>query len=181
MSLTNLTAISKATARLNEMGVEVILPPDIVPLISTALERFALMIAGTKDAQLLRKDFSVVVTGGTGDLATPLAASEPLLQECIGGAYVVTSGGTQLHYLPDRTQLALNRPTMIPYWINDKGTMRTRNTDGSLTSLSTTLTITGQFKPIISSIPTQIEEKFIDVLAGVIKERAEVSSAPQVQ
>lgn len=180
MALTNLTAISKAVSRLNELGVEVILPPDIVPLISTALERFALVIAGSKDAQLLRKDFTVAITSGTGDLATPLAASEPLLQECIGGAYVVSTAGVQFHYLPDRTQLSLSRPTMIPYWTNDRGTMRTRNTDGSLTSLSTTLTVTGQYKPIISSIPTQAEERFIDVLAQVIKERVEVSSPQNV-
>lgn len=182
MALTNLTAIDKALSRLNEMGVQVVMPPDVVPLIDTALERFALMIAGTKDAQLLRKDFSVAVASGVGDLSVALAASEPLLQECVGGAFVVSTAGVQFHYLPDRTQLNLMRPAIVPYWINDKGTLRTRNTDGSLTSLTTTLTVTGQFKPIISSIPTQIQEKFIDVLAGTIRERAEViSGTPQVQ
>lgn len=177
MALTNLIAISRAISRLNEAGTPVILPPDVLPLIMEALERFARNEAKIPEtAQLLRKDFSVTVSAGVGSLTASLTAAEPLLAECLSSAYVVSSAGVQFHYLQDRVQLNLARPMMIPYFINDQGTLRTRNTDGSLTSLNTTMTITSQYIPAIGSVPSQREEVFLNTLAEVIRERV-----PQAQ
>lgn len=79
--------------------------------------------------------------------------------------------------LPDRAQLSLSRPLgFYIYWINDDGTLRTRNTDGSLTSLSTTVTCTANFIPIITSIAGQeLETIFLDVLERGLKSRASVA------
>jgi hypothetical protein len=178
MALTVLTAINRAIERLGEGERPVIDPADAQALIPDALKRFAEIVAQNSElAPLLRTDFSVTVSSGTGSLTTALTASEPLLAKFLPMAYVVTSTGVQLHYLPDRTQLGLSRSNILPYYCNDKGTIRTRNTDGSLTSLSTTLTITGQYSPTISNVPTQIEELFIDVLAGMIQARTQQPEA----
>lgn len=178
MALTVLTAVNRAIERLGEGNTPVIEPADAQALIPDALKRLAGLVGQNAElAPLLRKDFSVTVTSGTGSLTTALTAAEPLLAKFLPMAYVVTSTGVQLHYLPDRTQLGLGRPMMIPYYTNDEGTIRTRNTDGSLTSLSTTLTITAQYSPTIGDVPTQIEEMFIDVLAGMIQARTQEAAA----
>lgn len=173
MALTNLTAIDRAISRFAEGDQPIVFPSDVLPLITDSLKRFAQIVAGNpQTAPLLREDFIVTVTSGTGSLSASLSAAEPLLAEFLPMAYVVTSGGVQLHYLADRTQLNLARPTMLGYFINDEGTIRTRNmSDGSLTSLSTTLTITGQFVPTIGDVPVQLEELYLNVLAEMIKER----------
>ena len=161
-------------SRLNEgdSAKNRVFPGDILPLIDDALTKFAKVVAeDAEQAPLLRKDYSITVTSGTGDLTASFTAAEPLLVDYLPGAYLVTSGGVQLQYLPDRTQLGLSRPSLVPYWINDKGTMRTRNTDGSLTSLSTTITLTGQFAPTITDVPFQLEDLFLDVLAEMVKAR----------
>ncbi len=179
MALTTLTAINRAIERLGEGAAPVIEPADAQALIPDALKRFAELVAQNAElAPLLRKDFSVSVSSGMGSLTTALTDSEPLLARFLPMAYVVTSAGVQLHYLPDRTQLGLERPRMIPYYTNDAGTIRTRNTDGSLTSMNESLTVTGQYSPTIGDVPTQIEEMFIDVLAGMIQARTQPEAQP---
>lgn len=179
MALTVLTAINRAIERLGENSppgaqTPLIDSADAQALIPDALKRFAEIVAQNSElAPLLRKDFSVAVSSGTGSLTAALTDTEPLLAKYLPMAYVVTSSGVQLHYLPDRTQLGLTRSNILPYFTNDEGTIRTRNTDGSLTSLSTTLTVTGQYSPTIGDVPTQIEEMFIDVLAGMIQARGQ--------
>lgn len=182
MSLTNLTAIDRVLSRLNETGGPVILPADVLPLIPDSLKKFAQLVASMPESrQLLRKDFSVTITSGTGSLAASLAATEPLLAEFLPSAYVVTATGVQLHYLPDRMQLTFARPTQIGYFTNDEGTIRTRNvSDGSLTSLSTILTITAQFVPTVGDVPSQLEDLYLDTLEKMIKGRVSVAQ-PSVE
>lgn len=178
MALTNLTAINRTLSRMAEDGAPAAYPADVLALIPDALKKFAQIVARNPDiAPLLRKDFSVVVTSGTGSLVASLTAAEPMLEEFMDSAYLVTTAGIQLQHLPDRTQLNLARPTMIPYWTDDAGTLRTRNTDGSLTSLNTTITITSQYTPLISSVPSQLEELFIDTLTLMLKSRQAVPEA----
>lgn len=176
MALTVLTAISRVLSRINEGPTPTVLPPDVEPLIPDALKKFAQIVGKDPDTrQLLRKDFSVAVVSGVGSLTASLTAAEPLLTEFLPSAHVVTANGVQLHYLPDRTQLNLARPTMLGYYINDESVLRTRNTpDGSLTSLNTTLTITGQCVLTIGDVPSQLEELYVDVLEGMVKERMAV-------
>jgi len=179
MALTILTAINRVLSRMAEANEPSAYPPDIEALIPDALKKFAQIVAKNPDiAPLLRKDFSIVVTSGTGSLVASLTAAEPMLEEFLDSAFLVTSTGVQLHHLPDRTQLSLKRPQMIPYYTDDAGTLRTRNTDGSLTSLNTTITATAQYVPTIGDVPNQLQELFIDTLALMLKSRAAV---PQEQ
>lgn len=172
MALTVKTAINRVKGRLNEQGVEVILPPDVERLIPDALRRFALLVNSSAEmSPLLRKDFSIVVASGVGSLTASLTAAEPLLAECLPNAHLVASTNTTpMQYLPDRFQLSLSRPLgFFIYFCNDQGTLRTRNTDGSLTSLNTTVTATAQYIPTIGNVPTQLEDLFITTLADMIK------------
>jgi hypothetical protein len=184
MALTVLTAISRVMSRLNDQGVQVILPPDLQPLITDALEKTAEVVANNQNPnirQLLRKDFTITVSSGTGSLAAAFADAEPPLLGALPSAYMSTSSGAVMQNLPDRQQLSLTRPLgFYVYWINDNGTLRTRNTDGSLTSLSTTVTGTVNYVPAITSINgKELETIFLDQLELMVKERFAVAQDAQ--
>ena len=172
--MTNQQAIDRVMSRLAERDdtKDRVFPADLLPLIDDALTRFATVVAQDEEkSQLLRKDYTIAVASGTGDLTASFTAAEPFMADFADGAYLVTTGGVQLHYLTDRTQLNLARPSMIPYWTIDKSSLRTRNTDGSLSSLTTTVTATGQYIPLITSVPVQLEDTLIDILEDMIKSR----------
>lgn len=174
MALTNLIAINRALAYLDEAGTPAAYPADVQTLIGDALKRFAVVVAASEtDRQLLRKDYSITITSGVGSFAAAMATTEPPLIEAIPTAYlVITSGASPMQYLPDRAQLTLTRPLgFFIYWSYDEGNLRTRNTDGSLTSLSTTVTATMQYIPLISSVPSQLENRLIEILVEMLKTR----------
>lgn len=186
MALTVQTAIDRVMSRLNEGGTPVVLPPDIQPLITDSLEQTAEVVSGSSSPQvrqLLRKDFSIAVASGVGSFATAFADPEPPLRRALPTAYLVTAAGDVMQNLPDRTQLSLARPLgFFVYWILDGVILRTRNKDGSLTSLSTTVTATVTFVPLITSIDGQeIEEIFLSVLERLIKNRLSIVEPPKVQ
>lgn len=152
---------------------------DIAVAIPTALNRFGEKIANdprTDIRNLLRKNFSVTITSGVGDLSTALTGAEPLIiNEIMAGNSYVTNGTQPCQHLPDRTQLGLTRPNFFIYYCIDSSNIRTRNTDGSLSSLNTTLTITGNYAPLLSSVPSQMEDEFIDAVINVVRPPAEVA------
>jgi hypothetical protein len=147
---------------------------DIEMAAENALHRFATNVAYSPRRwmrELLRKDFSVTITSGTGDLTASLTASEPLMiDRSWADNFFITSGTTPLQPLPDRTQLSFTRSTMFIYYTIDGNTIRTRNTDGSLSSLSTTLTITGNYVPTLANVPDQLTDDFVDVVVAYLLE-----------
>ena len=170
MSLT----VAQIVDTIRERGLELD-GPEVDAALPAALNAFGDKIA--KDARpdirnLLRKDFSVTITSGTGSLSTAFTASEPLIAENVkDGNLYVTSGTTPCQWLPDRTQLGLTRPAFFIYYTIDGTTLRTRNiTDGSLTSLSTTMTVTGNYVPLLSSVPSQLEDELVEEVIKVITE-----------
>jgi hypothetical protein len=141
--------------------------PEIEQVLPTALSMLAKKVAESKEpsyCQLLKKDFSVTVTSGTGSLTTPLTASEPLLVEYLPQATVSTAGGVKLHYLPDRTQLELDRPKLLIWYTVDNSTLRTKNTDGSLSSLNTTVTITAN-----ATVPDILSDDLVEIVVGLLQ------------
>ena len=146
--------------------------PEIEQVLPTALSMLAERVAKSTEpsySQLLKKDFAVTVTNGTGSLTTPLTASEPLLVEYLPQAIAVTSSGVRLHYLPDRTQLELDRPRLFIWYTVDNSTLRTKNTDGSLTSLSTTVTITANYVPTLASVPDNLSDDLVEIVIGLLQ------------
>lgn len=175
MALTVLTAINRALGRLAEGDTPMAYPADDQVLVTDALRMFSIAMAqDPQNAQLLRKDFFIAATSGVGSLSASLAAAEPMIAEFLPTAHLVAMGSTTpMQYLPDRFQLSLARPLgFFVYFCNDQGTLRTRNTDGSLSSLNTTVTATAQYTPTIGDVPTQLEELFLNMLAEIIKSRA---------
>jgi hypothetical protein len=146
--------------------------PEIEQVLPTALSLLANKVAKSNEpsySQLLKKDFTVTVTSGTGSLTTPLTASEPILVEYLPQAIAVTANGVKLHYLPDRTQLELERPRLLMWYTVDNSTLRTKNTDGSLLSLSTTVTITANYTPTIANVPDLLSDDLVEIVIGLLQ------------
>lgn len=164
-----MTALELIDQVLSKLGEAQIAGPEIEGVLPQALRALARQVAYSPNRELLRKDFSVSVASGTGDLTTALTASEPLLLECIDHAAIYgTSDTTPWQYLPDRVQLGLKRPSMFVYFTVDKSTLRTRNTDGSLTSLTTTATVTSNYVPSLANVPSSIEDDLVDVVIRIL-------------
>ena len=161
---------------LSKLGEDAVTGGDIEGVVPNALRRFATNVAynpKTWIRELLRKDFQITVTAGLGDLTTPLTANEPLIIDRTWASNLfVTNGTIPMQPLPDRTQLNLERPKFFVYYTVDGNLLRTRNLDGSLTSLSTTVTITGNFVPLLANIPNQLTDDFVDVVVGYFLEGA---------
>lgn len=173
MTSANVLARIKARLGLEDVEPRSDVEFNILQHIPTALQNLAEKIARDPRPDirnLLRKDFSVTVTSGIGSLTTALTASEPLLiNEIKAGNLFVTSGTTPCQWLPDRTQLGLTRPNFFIWYTVDLSTIRTRNTDGLLTSLNTTITLSGNYVPLLSSVPATLEDEFLDSLMAVMQ------------
>jgi hypothetical protein len=145
--------------------------PEVEQILPTALTMLAKQVAESKEpsvCQLLKKDFTVTVTGGTGSLTTPLTASEPILLEYLPQALAFTSNGLQLHYLPDRVQLNLERSNLFIWYTVDNSTLRTKNTDGNLSTLATTVTITANYVPLIASVSDLLSDDLVDIVVALL-------------
>lgn len=167
--MTTLELIDRVLNKLGEPSN--VAGPEIEAIIPSALSQFASQVANDSRPhmrELLRKDFSVTVTSGIGDLSTHLAASEPLIIENVPSAYLLVSSGlTPMQSLPDRVQLGLTRTTAVIWYTIDGSTLRTRNTDGSLTTLTTTVTLTGNYVPTIAHLPDQLTDEFVDAVCAM--------------
>lgn len=165
--MTTFELIDRVLSKLGEPSP--IAGPEIEGILPLALRAFAVMIAAGPNRELLRKDFSVTITAGVGDLTASLDAAEPLLLEAMQSAEIYSTGGTTpWQFLPDRAQLGLSRPNMFVYYTVEKTNLRTRNTDSSLTSLATTATVTASYVPALSSVPSSIEDILVDVVIRVL-------------
>jgi hypothetical protein len=161
--MTTFELIDRVLSKLGEPSP--VAGPEIEGILPIALRSFALMTAAGPNRELLRKDFTVTITAGVGDLDASLTDAEPLLLEAIANAEIYSTGGTTpWQFLPDRTQLGLVRPALFIYYTVEKSNLRTRNTDSSLTSLSTTATVTASYVPTLTNVPSSIEDLLVDVV-----------------
>ncbi len=160
-----MTALDLIDIVLSKIGETTIAGPEIEGILPLALSKLSVRVADSSDRPLLRKDFAITVTAGVADLTTHLTATEPLLMECINHAEIYSSGGTTpWQFLPDRVQLGLTRPQMFIYFAIDKSDLRTRNTDGSLTSLGVSATITASYVPLLASVPVLLEDELVNLV-----------------
>lgn len=167
--MTTLELVDQVLSRVGEPNKYNLAGPEIEGIVPVALAKFGDTVAADPMIrELLKKDFSVTVTSGTGSLVAAFTATEPLLIECLPWSQVYGSGAQPLQWLPDRVQLGLDRPRMFAYYTVDKSTLRTRNTDGLLTSMSDTLTISGNYTPLITNVPPVLEDMFVDTVIGLL-------------
>lgn len=141
-------------------------------LVSQAMSSLARKVAES-GSDLLKKDFSLGVSSGTYSLTTHLTASEPLLLGFLLKAKITSSDSSQpWQPLPDFAQLSLERPTfgMIYFTVNGTSVIAA-DTNGALSSLTTTATARTYFVPLPATLSgnLQLEEMAIEelsILAG---------------
>jgi hypothetical protein len=168
--MTTLELIDRVLNKLGEPSN--IAGPEIEAILPSALYAFGSHVANDARPhmrELLRKDFSVAVASGTGDLSAHLTASEPLIIENVPQDYFAVTGGTvPMQGLPDRVQLGLARSTAVIWYTIDGSTLRTRNTDGSLSTLTTTVTVTANYVPTIGNVPSQLADEFVELVCSML-------------
>ena len=156
-------------------------PKDVVQvstrlyvLIPDALKSLSYRVMNSDDPvlrQKLIKDFSVTATSGTAPLTTPLTASEPMIWEGLSKSTMMHSSSVYpFQHLPDRTSLIIDRPRfgLIYDWV-DGSTLRTKDTSGSLTGLTGTVTISGSYIPVITTVSgnADLEEMLVEDLTRI--------------
>lgn len=142
----------------------------IIALSKIALQRLATLIATARTEpfaqalrQLARKDVTVNIVAGVGDLTAAKTAVEPILADQISTAEVYFSGITRRgQYVPDRSALSLDRTPGFPFFtvVGDQMIVRYNNT-----SPTATATIRGPVVRTLANIPPTLNDKFAQLVA----------------
>ncbi len=168
--MTVLELIDRVLSKLGEPAM--IIGPEIEAALPTCLNRFADSVAADpKLRELLSKNFVITLASGVGNLTTAFTATEPLIIEQMEQADVThTSSTLPLQPLPDITSLRLPHSKMVIYYTVHGQELHTRNTDGSLTSLTGSVNIHGSYVPSLADVPAQLKDMFVDVVVGYLNE-----------
>lgn len=145
MPLSNLEIATRVRNLLSERStaaVDVSLP-HIIGLISTGLELWTREIMSDREKlPMLTSDYSLSMTAGVLDLTNYIngTTAKISLQDLRSRPLYITISGirTPLTWMNSQAQLNFGRyPASVPAVYLDGNKLRTRNTDGSLTSLGT--------------------------------------------
>ncbi len=175
MSFTKDQVAEKVIARLIQDGEreDKILKPDIVSWIDEALRTLGLVVAASPDVlerNALQKVFSVTLTAGVGSLDDTATVSEPLIAKFPLVRVTHPSLTEPLLPLPSLQRLA-NEPANLDFgfYALNGGSIHTKSTNGSLTALTGTLSITGNFVPLIASLTTDQVSQLVDLIVSSVK------------
>lgn len=154
--------------------------PAIVSFFPSILQTLASRIADkTIDRpavrELLRKDFSVSVSSGVGDLSSDFTAAEPLLEGFARG-WVVTSssdlilGRAQAYsYKADRASINHGLPVGLGFYTVDGNSLVVVTATGNR-SVSANYTIHGGFVPSLANLPVTLQDDFLSIGVELIRE-----------
>lgn len=175
---TELWAAQRTFARLRNKGIpaEQIKIPNLVSIIPDALRKLtfdtAKLLPEDPVRQILEEETTVTLTAGIGDLSTVEAAN--FLAETIDrGKIFHPDSEYPLQPLEDELQLTFPWPNAFIYFCVSGNKIKTRNTDGSRTSLTGDLTVTAIKIPTLDDLDEQLETDFLDHM--------EVLALPMVQ
>jgi hypothetical protein len=148
--------------------------PVIVSRIPSACDKFSELVAMLKnERELLRADYSISVVSGVGSLSTALTSATPLKSQFANGWSVYASDSTFPYgYCANKESLLLDRPTSVGWFAVDGSSLLVVDSLGSRTPTAT-YTVRGNFICNIGTVPIQIEDKFIDVLAAEVMPEAQ--------
>lgn len=173
--MTELEAAIRARNILSERSpaaVDVTIP-HIQALIPTVLELWAReLYYDPEKASLLESDYSIAPVAGIVDLTNYVNGSTAKisLPDLRSRTIYTTISGvrTPLTWVGSQAQLNYGRyPNDVPAVFLDGNKLRTRNTDGSLTSLATDLEFEAIGIPMsVATIPVPLEGDFIMALAN---------------
>lgn len=141
---------------------------DQLPALRTALRTqidAALRLLAEQNLSQLRKTFTVTASSGEASLATPLAATEPLIMENLKRAQVYVTGYTQAaQWKADRSSLSQPATTQFAYWTLENQSILIRTT--SLTAYNGDVTIrNAPYVPLLANVPASLEPLLVELLA----------------
>jgi len=151
--------ITPAPARGELVALRTALAVSIASALRTVAEMLALRAPEDVERQLLETTVSTLaVTAGVADLAAWVLANPTYLTKTIDTGKIYTAaGGYPLQEVTDELQLTFPWPAFFIYFCISGNKIKTRNTDGLLTSLTDTLTVTLLAVPTLALLAVQLE------------------------
>lgn len=169
---TDAWVLARIFGRLRAKGIpaEQIETANIISLVPDALRRlafkFALMPPGELRRNLLETETTITLTAGVGDLTT-LEAANYLPESIDLGNIRHPSNTLPLQNVEDDVALTFPFPRFMIYFTIGGNKIRTRNTDGSLTTLTGDVTVSLIQIPTLAALKSQLETDFLDELEAV--------------
>ena len=141
--------------------------------VPSALKEVAIKVAKSKDDFVktqLQKDFALALTAGTTTVATMTSSAEPALLEFPFVSVRHSSISYPLQPVPSylRLQIEPTNPDLGFYTLR-AGTLYTKDTAGSLTGLTGTLTVTAQYVPLLSLLPPTLLPLLVEEIVLALK------------
>ena len=164
MAATEKWAAQATFARLRNKGIPAadIAIPNVLALVSAALKKMAVM-----RPDLFQQETTVVtLMAGVASLQ-PLEDNGFLTETIDKGQIFHANSVYPLQPLEDEAQLQFPWPNAVIYYCLSQNSIKTRNTDGSLTSLTGPLRMTATKVPSISQIDAPIQSDFIDIMEAL--------------
>lgn len=131
---------------------------------------------------LLTQDFSVTLTAGVGTILSSvgsISAVADVLWDTIPRNRVADSESTKLIYVPNLADFEGKLLAgYLYYTLSNQRIIARSNVTGSYTAdlLTGTLTVTANFIPTISTLPTQLDNELVNTLAEVLSEKMAAAS-----
>lgn len=144
-------------------------------MVSQAMAGLGQLIAEHKDERVrnqLKKNFTITVTNGVGDLTTAKSASEPMLDHALNQATITSTDSEQpWQYFPAYELLALKRPAygLVNYTVRN-GNIECTDLNGDLNTLDTTATVSCNCVPLPATLSGKLdlEELAVSTLAKLV-------------
>ena len=132
--------------------------PRIVSRIPDALKTLAVMVAGDPRRTLLRKEFTLTLVSGVGDL-TPLVTGDGLLVPSMAAVFAADFT-SPLQRQPDFAALLTARSPVFGYYAVEGLVLKTANVeDGDLNFVAS-------FVPTLDTLPEQLSDDLVSALAS---------------
>lgn len=149
--------------------------PRIVSFVPAALQLLANRIAEPENTtrqgvrQLLRKNFTVSVSAGVGDLTTAISAAEPLLLQFARGYLVYgTDSNYPYSYVADKASILQDFPKGIGRFTVNNSDLLVITAAGVRTPTAS-YTVQGPFVCTLANLKPTLDDDFLNTLYEVVK------------
>jgi hypothetical protein len=145
----------------------------IAQSLPNALRTAASKVAESSDESVrtqLQKEFTVTLTAGKGSLASSLSAAEPMLVKFPFIRVEHSTLSYPLQPVPSlfRLQIEPANPDFGSYTVQSNQ-IHTKNTTGSLTSLTGNLSVTSQYIPTLALLPNTLLPILVEEVVLALK------------
>lgn len=171
MAETDLSIATRVQAHLRAAGAQAPALPDIVPLLATARETLARMVAADPARRRELRPaapFEVVVAAGEGDLSTLLAEPSRLLLDSLTYADVRDAATGARLFFVSRTAYDLQQPGPYGYFTFEGQTILARLTGEAAGASNFTAEISGNYVPTSAEVPPSCVGDLVLIVARMI-------------